>query len=48
MRTNHGRMGGEWYKDGERYEYGEVESRDHILLYCKIWEKERKEVWKGW
>jgi len=49
MRTNHGRMGGMRYrKDGERCECGGREDRDHLLLFCKKWEKERKEVWKGW
>jgi len=49
MRTNHGRMGGMRYrKDGERCECGGKDGRDHLLLYCKKWEKERKEVWKGW
>ena len=48
MRTNHGRMGGMRYrKDGERCECGGRDDRDHLLLYCKKWEKERKEVWKG-
>jgi len=49
MRTNHGRMGGMRYrKDGERCECGGRDDRDHLLLYCKKWEKERKEMWKGW
>jgi len=50
MRTNHGRMGGMRYigEKGERCECGERKESDHLLLYCKKWEKERKEVWKGW
>jgi len=50
MRTNHGRMGGMRYigEQGEKCECGEREDRDHLLLYCKRWEKQRKEVWKGW
>jgi len=34
--------------DGERCECGGGDDRDHLLLYCKKWEKERKEVLKGW
>jgi len=35
-------------KEEERCECGGREDRDHLLLYCKKWEKEREEVWKGW
>jgi len=49
MRTNHGGMGGSRYGVGRsRCECGGVETRDHILQYCGLYEKERKEVWKGW
>jgi len=50
MRTNHERMGGMRYvgSEGERYVCGGREDRDHLLLYCKKWERERKEAWLGW
>ena len=50
MRTNNGRMGGMRYVGGrgERCKCGGREDRDHLLLYCKRWEKGRKEAWKGW
>jgi len=49
MRTNHGRMEGMRYKrEEERCGCGGKEDRDHMLLYCKMWEEERREVWKGW
>jgi len=50
MRTNHGRMGGMRYrgKEGGRCECGGVEDRDHLLLYCNRWRKEREEAWRGW
>ena len=48
MRTNHGGMGGSRYgRDRERCRCSGKETRDHILLYCKLYEKEKKEVWKG-
>ena len=49
MRSNHGMMNGMRYKeDEERCDCGGKEDRDHFLIYCKKWEAERKEVWKGW
>jgi len=49
MRSNHGMMNGMRYKeDEEKCECGGKEDRDHFLLYCKKWEKERREVWRGW
>jgi len=35
-------------EEDERCECGGKEDRDHLLLYCKKWEKEREEVWRGW
>ena len=49
MRTNHGGMGGSRYgRKRSRCGCGEVETRDHILLYCTLYEQERREEWKGW
>ncbi|RPA93291.1 hypothetical protein L873DRAFT_68419 [Choiromyces venosus 120613-1] len=49
MRTGHGAMRGARYiKERGNCECGGKETRDHILLYCGLWEKERKEVWEGW
>jgi len=49
MRTNHGKMEGMRYKREEkRCGCRGKEDRDYMLLYCRLWEKERKEVWKGW
>ncbi|RPA93749.1 hypothetical protein L873DRAFT_1510206 [Choiromyces venosus 120613-1] len=49
MRTGHGAMRGARYiKERGDCECGGKETRDHILLYCSLWEKERKEVWEGW
>jgi len=44
-----GGWGGMRYRaDGESCEYGGEDDRYHLLLYCKKWEKERKEVWDRW
>ncbi|RPA93209.1 hypothetical protein L873DRAFT_1793833 [Choiromyces venosus 120613-1] len=49
MRTGHGAMRGERYiKERGDCECGGKETQDHILLYCGLWEKEMKEIWKGW
>ncbi|RPA94664.1 hypothetical protein L873DRAFT_1813912 [Choiromyces venosus 120613-1] len=49
MRTGHGAMRGARYiKERGNCKCGGKETRDHILLYCGLWEKERKEVWEGW
>jgi len=49
MRTNQGGMGGSRYGiERSRCDCGGIETRDHILLYCKLYDGVRKEVWKGW
>ena len=48
LRTNHGGMRGARYRMGNRLcDCGEEEDRDHIILRCGKWWKE-KEVWHGW
>lgn len=47
-RTNHGGMRGVRYRVRDRKcECGEEEDRDHIILRCGKWWKERS-VWNGW
>ena len=49
MRSGHGRMRGTRYRSGDGLcECGEVEDRDHVLLKCKKWEKEREVIWTRW
>ena len=49
MRCGHGRMRGTRYGKGEGLcECGEREDRDHILLNCKKWDKEREVIWTAW
>ena len=48
LRTNHGGMRGARYRVGNRLcDCGEEEDRDHIILRCGKWWKERG-VWDGW
>ena len=49
MRTGHGGMRGTRYGRGEGLcECGEREDRDHVLIKCKNWEKEREVIWTAW
>ena len=48
LRTNHGGMRGARYRvENRKCECGEEEDRDHIILRCGKWWKERG-VWGGW
>jgi len=51
MRTGHGRMRGTRYRKG-RGECDcvgkEVEDRDHVLLKCEKWNRERMILWSEW
>ena len=49
LRSGHGAMGAARYRKELGFcDCGGLDDRDHFLLYCKKWEEERKEIWKGW
>ena len=49
MRCGHGKMRGTRYGWGNVLcECGEREDRDHVLLKCRRWEKERRIIWNAW
>ena len=49
MRSGHGKMRGTRYGKGSGLcECGEREDRDHVLLNCVRWEKEREVIWTEW
>lgn len=49
MRSDHGAMGAARYREEKkRCECGGLDNRDHLLLDCLKWEKERERVWMGW
>ena len=49
LRSNHGAMGAARYKEERGLcKCGGYDERDHYILYCGLWEEERRDVWKGW